>query len=268
MKWVGGLILSAVIWGQLPESQAQTITATVKPVGNVKSQYSISSDATTVTTTAAGSTVLDKEIEGFMFPTLRRALEGSAFIGSIVQTKGAEVKETNKWWDYELFKRKTNAFVTFTLQSPITLLFEIEESFRRCIPGKEVASDESGYSSSCSKQAVVTIKGPISIYGNYATAINADALLRNKQELELTFSRSYDKKDAVVATRFNVKSVSFDESLSRFFSVFNIPIFTSQNDVSVGNGLLDKISPLTSRQKLMLGIARIARQANERMLIQ
>lgn len=267
MNWVGGLLVSAVMWGHLSEAQAQTITAQVKPIANVKSQYSISSDSTTVTTTAAASSALDKEIENYMFPTVRKALEGTAYIGSIVQTKGEESKEANKWWDYELFKRKTNAFVTFTLQSPITLLFEVEENYRRCIPGKEVASDESGYSSSsCSKQAVVSIKGPIAVYGNFATAINPDALLRNKQDLEITFSRSYDKKDSVVATRFNIKSVSFDESLSRFFSIFSIPIFTSQNDVSIGNGLLDKVSPLTSRQKLMLGVSRIARQANERML--
>jgi hypothetical protein len=236
----------------------------------LKTTYSIYNDYTTVTTVAAKANKWDRQTEEFLFPMFRGSLQKMAFVTSVTQTQGEQSQESNQWWDYDLKKKKSHVFVNLSLQSPITLLFEVEESYRKCKPPKTAAVvDESGYGSSgtCTRQSTLTVKGPAAVYGNFANSINVDALLRNKQEIEITLGKSFDNADTSLSTKFAVKSVSFDDGLSRFFKVFNIPVFMGHGtDVGYGSGILDKVSPLTSRQKLMLGISRIARQSNERML--
>lgn len=271
MKWLGGLFTAVAILGSATaqaQQAAVTGTTSVSPAG-LKTTYSIYSDYTTVTTVAAKTNQWDNQTTNFLFSMLRGSLQKSAFVTSVTQTTGLESQESNQWWDYELRKRRSHVFVTLSLQAPITLLFELDENYRKCKPPATtpVVLDESGYASACSRQSVLTVKGPIAVYGNFASSINVDALLRNKQEIEITLSKSYNKEDTHLATRFTVKTVSFDDGLSRFFRIFNIPVFLNHdNDVGYGSGALDKVSPLTSRQKLMLGVSRIARQMNERML--
>lgn len=254
---LGGLLVAVTVWGSAT-AHAQ-----------LKTTYSIYNDYTTVTTVAAKSNKWDRQTEEFLFPLFRGSLQKMAFVTSVTQTQGEQSQESNQWWDYDLKKRKSHVFVNLSLQSPITLLFEIEENYRKCKPPKTpVVVDESGSGGgTCTRQTALTIKGPVAVYGNFANSINVDALLRNKQEVEITLGKSYDNADTNLSTKFAIKSVSFDDGLSRFFKVFNIPVFMGHDaDVGYGGGVLDKVSPLTSRQKLMLGISRIARQSNERML--
>ena len=270
MKRLGGLLVCAFI-SMTNAANGQEIVGKVKESEGLKTTYSISNEQTAVTTLAKDvGRKYEKQLDTYLFPSFKKALQEMAFVSSITQTKGEESSETNNWSDYETKKRKSHAFINLSLQSPLTLLFEIEESYRTCKATKPVSSGyEEGSSSSttCSKQAELTVRGPISVYGNYANSINVDALLRNKQEVNLTLSKSYDNKDTNLVSRFQIKSVTFDESLARFFRIFNIPVFVSNGgEIGYGNGLLDKVSPLTSRQRLMLGISRVARTANERML--
>ncbi len=238
----------------------------------LKTTYSISNDSATVTTVAAKTNKWDRQTEEYLFPLFKESLQRMAFVTSVTQTKGAESTESNTWYDYETKKRNSHAFVTLSLSSPVTLLFQVEENFRKCkVPGTKIVVDDTGggggTSGTCQTQSALLVKGPVAVYGNFANSINVDALLRNKQELEFTLGKSWDRADTTIATRFNIKSVSFDDGLTKFFRIFNIPVFLGhEKDVGYGSGVLDKVSPLTSRQKLMLGISRITRQANERML--
>lgn len=265
-----GLLWTFALWGALGANAAELTGSVPNAVVGLKTTYSIYSDSTTVTTVAAKSNKYDAQAADYLFPHLSKAMQNMAFVTSMIQTKGVETTETNTYWDYESKKRKSHAFVTLALQSPLTLLFEVEENYRKCkapTTTPVVVDEYTGASSACSRQSSLTIKGPISIYGNFASSINADALLRNKQELEVTLGKSWNGADTNVVSKFTVRSVSFDEGLARFFRLFNIPIFVSHDaDVGYGNGLLDRVSPLSSRQRLMLGISRVARQANERML--
>ncbi|MGE0761781.1 MAG: hypothetical protein AB7N80_00745 [Bdellovibrionales bacterium] len=271
MKRLGGLLVSALI-ASATAAEGQELIGQVKANGNLKTSYSISNDQTSVTTTAADvGNKYESKMDSYLFPSLKAAVQGMAFVSSVMQTKGSESVETSSWADYDTKKRKSHAFVKLALQSPLTLLFEIEESYRACKAEsvKTSTDSESGTTTttSCSKQSELTIRGPVAVYGNYANSINVDALLRNKQEINLNLSKDYSGKDTNMVSRFMVKSISFDESLARFFRVFNIPVFVGHGgDLGYGNGLLDKVSPLTSRQRLMLGISRVVRSANERIM--
>jgi hypothetical protein len=275
MLRAGILVWAAMFLGVGGAFAAEVVTGKVEnPAAGLKTTYSIYSDSTTVTTLAEKSNKYDRHAEGFLFPLFRTGLQNMAYVTSLIQTQGTESSEVNQWWDYELKKKKSHAFLNLALQTPLTLLFEIEESYRKCkAPGvTPVVVDEEGGSAAtgtCQRESTLTVKGPIAVYGNFASSINVDSLLRNKQEVLITLGKTYNNQDTTLATKFSVKSVSFDEGLSRFFRVFNIPVFTGHaGEIGYGNGVLDKVSPLSSRQKLLLGISRISRQANERMLSQ
>lgn len=259
---LGGMLISiSLLVGGLTEAQEVVKGTVTKKDVPLKTNYAITGESTTVTTTTEKDKKYESEKLNFLFPVFSKALQNTAFVTSVTQTKGDVTSETNQWWDYVLHKKKSHAFVNLAFASNITLLFELQEEYRKCT--KQPLADSEAMP--CSLQTTLTVKGPLAVYGNFATAVNIDALLRNKQELEITLGQSWSGESTLVS-KFNVKSVSFDESLARFFRIFNIPVFTASNDVGLGSELMDKISPLTSRQKLMLGVSRITRQAHERML--
>jgi hypothetical protein len=269
--FVLGLAAPALFYLAGPHAFAQAAKVTVAPGSSgIKTTYAISSDMATVTSTIANGIPLESKMKDYLFQSFRQSLLNTAFVSSVTQTKGTETSESSQWYDYDTKKRSSHAFVSLALNAQLTMLFQIEESYRSCRPpkGLPVIDDETGVAvSGCTLQSSFTVRGPISVYGNFASSVNADALLRNKQEFTLTMEKSGTTPEATLTSHFSIKSVAFDESLSRFFRVFNIPMFVSRDtDVGIGGALLDKISPLTSRQQLLLGISRITRQSNERML--
>lgn len=278
MMRLGGLIIFGMLLGSASVQAEEAVAAkegnitakVVKQVANLKTEYNISGDYVTTTTTVEKTNAFDRMLGNPLFETFQKTLKNMAFVSSVVQTPSVKTTETNKWWDYEQVKAKSNAFVVLSLSSPVTLLFQIEETYRKCVVGKNIpSSSEDGGSntSACKGETSLNIKGPIAVYGNYATAVNVDALMRDKAEIDMTLAKSWSGTDTTLTTRFSIKSVNFDSALARFFRILNVPVFTNGQDVSLGNGALSKATPLTSRQSLMLGIARIARQSHERMLL-
>lgn len=280
MRSLGAITLTATLllspWGQ-----AQDVASRTEQTTKLKTTYSIDASQTAVTTVAVDAAAkYDTLLDGYMFSSLKSALQGMAYVSSVMQTKGTESVENFSWADYELQKKRSHAFLKLSLPTPVTLLFEIEESYRKCRPSSTTTASTSssrGYTpaeavrpssnTGCSRQAEVTVKGPISVYGNYATSINVNSLMRNKQELFIAASQDYTGKNLEIVNRFSVNSINFDDSLAKFFKIFNIPVFLDHGgDVGHEAGLMGKVSPLTSRQRLMLGISRIARTTNERIL--
>ena len=278
MKKIGELgIALGLAWGSLagataqqpvPPAVSQAIAAATKTKPTTK--YSVGADSTTVVTTLKDNKSFDQQMSKYFFPVFQKAMQNQAFVSSIEQTPGTESIETNQWWDYTLHTKRSNIFVSLKVGTPISMLFQIEDSYRECTkkPVASYSEDGGASASTCTGQSELKVTGPLAIYGNFATAVNVDKLLRNKQDLDIILNKSYDGNDTLLSTSFNIKSAMFDENLARFFHIFNLPVFTeSSGDIGFSrSGILDKVAPLTSRQRLLVGISRIARQVNERMV--
>ena len=173
-----------------------------------------------------------------------------------VQTSDVVEKKTDPgtWADYTTVTKNFSAFVQINLQKPVTMLFEVEQSHQVCKNPGQTSKDT--ITSSCGDMnTTLQVKGPIAVYGTFETESNLDvtSLMQDKQRLSLTVSRSYDKENLIVDSTLYVDSMQFEKSLLKFFGVFNV------------KGINKKSEDLT-RQSIFLGVARVMRQSNERML--
>ena len=239
-----------------------------------ETNYNIQSSAVEVVTTAKRTNQFDEKMTNYLLPLVRDALRGTQFVTDIQAVEGAEQREEIQWADYVTHKRVSKIFVNMQLPSRVSMLFNVEEDYRRCrVPqqlppgaGSRHMEDDAGAGAiqqGCQLQSTLKLTGPLAIYGTYTSAINVDRLLQGKQDLQITLAKSWDKADAVFTTRLNVSSMQWEDNLQSFMKAFNIRPQTDQADVTT-NGSSPNV--LLSRQTIFLGVARFARQINERIL--
>lgn len=233
---------------------------------NLKTTYAINGSQSTVTTAVTKASAEHEQLMRiFLFPTVAKKLRslpnvtGVEFDNSIKGTVSG-----SSWTDYWEIKRVFPAIVHLSLPTTVTMMFKIEESFRKCkSPPEKAASDSddawSGSGSGvdimvdCALQSSVKIKGPYAVYGNFASTVNFEKLLREKQNISIEVQRHCsDKTSMKIESRFTIESEFFDENLARFLEIFNVS--------------LDVGSKSSARNQLLLGIARILRLQNERMV--
>jgi len=249
------LIACAALTVELANAQEDG-GAVPKPIGPrvVKTTYALYGGSTDVSTVITGDKKGDdKLLKQFLFDRVKASLEQSAFVTKVSQTKGVETKETITWSNAVKHMRKSSAFVTVNASTPITLLLNLEEEYSECPP------DAGTY---CQGSSAV-IKGPYAVYGNFASSKNVDALMREKQELKFSVSTSGD--ELKLTTGFEIKSHHFDESLAQLFKIFNLPTFIGGASIGPA-GESFEVTPLTTRQRMLLGVSRMIRQVNERIL--
>jgi hypothetical protein len=227
---------------------------------NAKTTYSISNgsaDARTEYKQAPAD--LDAKFKDKLWEQFAKKLKDMPLVGD-VQAGDVEEKKTDPgtWSDYMTISRNFSAFVQINLQKPVTMLFSVEQRHTICkTPEQLLAQGQTpSTSSTCDNlNTTLAVKGPIAVYGTFETESNLDVtgMLRDKQRLQINVSRSYDKTSLNIDSSLYVDSLLFEKSLFKFFDVFNV------------GGISKKSEDLT-RQNIFLGVARIMRQSNERML--
>lgn len=214
----------------------------------LETAYNIGNAAAESKTTIKGDLSKEKFLRGFLFSQVRKALENTAYISSIQETEGRESKDEPSWVDYVVFKKNQHIFVNLNLPTKVAMMFAVEQAYRECKPAAKGSE-----STECSLSSAVTIKGPMTVYGNYASNVKVERLMQDKQELIIELTRSFDKQDLIFSSKFNINSSLFEENLYKFMEFFGV-------------APEDKSPVALTRQRLLLGVARYMRQVNERIL--
>lgn len=236
-----------------------------------KTTYSISgSNATVTTVVKKASSDSEKLMHGFLFEKIASKLRGFPTVTGIEFNN--EVKpeiKTSDWQDYWEHKRNFPVMVHLALPTAVTMMFKVEETFRKCKSPAEKAAkaqqpmdyggdyDGGGLGANvpvdCTLGSTVKITGPFTVYGNFASSMDMDRLLREKQSIQYDVSRDWsDKTNLKVEGRFSIESELFDRNLMKFLGGLNAkPAGTDA---------------VVTRNSLLLGIARILRVQNERMV--
>ncbi len=235
-----------------------------------KTTYSISgSNATVTTVVKKASSDTEKLMHGFLFEKIAAKLRGFPMVTGIEYNN--EIKpeiKSNEWQDYWEHKRNYPVMVHLALPTAVTMMLKVEESFRKCKSPAEKAAksaqpigdyDGGDYGGSlsvpvdCSLGSTVKVTGPFTVYGNFASSMDMDRLLREKQSITYEVSRDWsDKTNLKLEGRFMIDSELFDQNLMKFLGGLNAkPAGTEA---------------VLTRNNLLLGIARILRVQNERMV--
>lgn len=242
------IMVSSVAWGQ-----------------SVTSKYSLLGSSATVTTTIReASSEKEQLLKSFLFETV------AAKLRTLPMVTGVEFNSATKaevgghtWSDYWEHKRTYPATIRLALPTAVTLMVRVEETFRVCKSAAEKGSaaqipagDDLGIvvaSTDCMLNSSVKITGPYTVYGNFATNVNVQSLMKEKQSITFSVTRDWSNKSNInLETRFALESELFESSLIKFLEVFN---------VSLG----DK-SAVIPRNQILLGVARLVRVQNERMV--
>lgn len=246
---------------------------------NVKTTYNINNSSVTTKTIFQNAPMdMDKDLRN-MWDRFSKDLKESSFVSGIQTGDQTESKEDYSWDDYITVKKSFPAFVELKLPESVTLLVKITESQRVCKNPADVkkttSSHYSDYSSSSSSDdcsqlnSSLKIEGPISIYGTFNQNIDLARMMKNKQSIKLTAMRLDSGKSLKIESEFDVSSVLFEQGLTKFFQVFKVA-GVNLSGTGQERGLLSggTASSVVTRQSIFLGIARIMRQSNERMLNQ
>jgi len=237
-----------------------------------KTTYNITGSMATVTTIIKkASAEKEKLMRGYFFEHLAkkiRLLPNVTGIEFNKETKG-EVS-TSTYTDYWEYKRSYPVMVHLSLPSSVTMMLRVRETYRACkSPAEKQANattpitsyeDYDGMGSSatqstvdCTLSSEVKITGPFAVYGNFASSVPVDKLLKEKQYITYELTRDWsDKANMKMDARFAIDSELFDRNLMKFLDVFSIK--------------LDGDSKVQTRNQLLVGIARILRTNNERLV--
>jgi len=228
-------------------------------VGDIKTTYTITQSQAESKTTVKNDGSKENLTRGYLMDALKKAFLNSPYITSIQETKGTETKEEYQGIDYATMTKKSNIFVDVALPEKVSMLFEVEQRYQACKKQPGSNADAAG----CYLTSTATIRGPVAVYGNYASPVDVSTLMQNKQDLVFELSRSYDGTELYMISRFNIASNNFEERLMKFMEVFNVPVPVA-GDIGVGS---KKSGPqLLTRQRMLVGIARYLRQGSERMM--
>ncbi len=235
-----------------------------------KTNYNITGSYATVTTIVkkASAETEQQMLRSFLFERLAAKLKRFPIVTGVEfnnQIK-AEVK-SSEWTDYWEHKRGYPVMVHLSLPTAVTMMFKVEETFRKCKSPAEKAAkatqpvfDDYGDGGGsmdpgvdCSLGSQVKISGPFTVYGNFASSMDMERLLREKQTITYDVSRDWsDKTNLKIEGRFTIESELFDQNLMKFLGGLNAkPAGTEA---------------VLTRNNLLLGIARILRVQNERMV--
>lgn len=223
---------------------------------DIKTTYNITQSSAESRTVIKNEASKEALLKDYLLGSLKKAFLSSEFITGIQETKGTETKDEYQGLDYVTMNKKSNIFVNVSLPEKVSMMFEVEQRYQAC---KKQAAD----SSSCYLSSTLTVKGPMAVYGNYASPVDINNLLKNKQELYFDMSRSYDGSEINLNSRFTINSNNFEDRLAKFMEIFNVPI-PAAAEIGVGGA---KVSGGTmTRQRMLVGIARFLRQGNERIV--
>ncbi len=235
-----------------------------------KTTYSIAGSNATVTTVVkkASAETEQQMLRGFLFERLAAKLKQFPMVTGVEfnnQIK-AEIK-SSEWSDYWEHKRGYPVMVHLSLPTAVTMMFKVEETFRKCKSPAEKAAkvaqpvyDDYGgggglsdVTVDCSLGSQVKVTGPYTVYGNFASSMDIERLLREKQSISYDVTRDWsDKTNLKIEGRFSIESELFDQSLMKFLGGLNAKPAGTES--------------ILTRNNLLLGIARILRVQNERMV--
>jgi len=253
-----GLLITASLL-QAPIAQGEVLKTTYNITG---------SNATVTTVVKKASAEKEKLMHSYLFEKIAQKLKSFPMVTGI--EFNSEVKgeaTTSSYSDYWEMKRSYPAMIHLSLPTSVTMMVKVEESFRKCKSPAEKAAgnttpvrgdDDWGGTTDvavdCTLGSTVKIRGPFAVYGNFASAVNVEKLLREKQTIQYDISRDWgDKTSLKIEGRFSIESELFDRNLFKFLDAFNLKAGASDSKVYTRNNIL-------------LGIARVLRVNNERIV--
>jgi hypothetical protein len=236
----------------------------------VKTTYQITSSFAAVTTLIKKASAEREEImRKYPFEGVAEAIRKLPMVTG-VEYNPSETDETvtTTYSDFDEHKRSYPAVIRLNLPASVTLPVRIEEIYRTCKSPADKPKESSGggrgggaggggSSSSvkvdCALNSSVKIKGPTAVYGNFASSVNLESLLRDQQSLEFNITRDYlDKTSLKLESKFSIVSEMFDKNLFKFMEALSLKPVNNED--------------VYTRANILLGTARVLRVNNERML--
>lgn len=270
--------------GMHAHSQEDTQAVTPATTHELKTTYSISSNtATTTTLVKKASEEKEKLLRGYLFETIATKLKSLPMVSGVEFDDEVEGQISGSTYsDYWELKRSYPAMIQLALPSSVTLMVRVEETYRKCKSPAEKAAllttpasggyaahhedDFTGDTLDCKLASSVKIKGPYAVYGNFASSLNVERLMKEKQTISFELARdTSDKTSLKLDSRFVIDSEQFERSLFKFLEAFNLKIPKVEGDVFAVSGSSTNGSVYT-RSNILLGIARIMRVNNERIV--
>lgn len=214
----------------------------------------------------------DKKIRESLFDVFAEKLKGSPYVTGVTRGESKDLPiEDSSYLSYKTIKKEFSAFIQMSLPNTVTLLVKVQESYRQCKnPAKVVSYSDpyegssSSQSSDCELNAEVEITGPVAIYGTYENlrSLNIGGssspgsvkdMMKDKQKIKITASRSSNKEDLTIDTYAYLESMLFEKALFGFLDRYNVKV-------------VSRAAENLTRHNILLGVARTIRQQNERIL--
>ncbi len=233
----------------------------------LESHYSIK-EVSAETTTLVKDLAKQSLVDDFLFKPLSAALIDSTYITSIEETAGTTIVDKTGSSSYVTYRKESQIFVSVAMPARISLLFSMEQRHRLC---KVKASSAPTYLSfsddddeySCKGDTGVRITGPLQVYGDYASSLQVEHILRNKQELMFVLAKASGGNGLIMESNFKINSALFEENLGKFLEFFGVVL---KPDSSAGISPTGGLPVAMTRQRLLLAASRYLRQVNERIL--
>lgn len=252
-------------------------TITAAQAEETKTTYSINgSSAQVVTVVKKASAEKEQLMRSYLFEHLAKKLKAFPMVTGVEFNKDVKGEVSgSSWSDYWELKRKYPAMIHLSLPASVTMMVKVEESYRKCkspaekaaglttpLGGFESWGDEgfggggagANVTVDCTLGSSVKITGPYAVYGNFASSLNVEKLLKEKQNISYEVGRDWsDKTSLKIDARFNIDSDLFDVNLFKFLQAFNLKP-------------TDTASQVYTRNNILLGISRVLRVNNERVV--
>ncbi len=231
----------------------------------LSSHYEITNSSAETKTVAKDSSK-EALVRDYLFNALSPALVDSTYITSIQETEGKTEVDKGEHSNAVTYKKTSQIFVSLAMPARISVLFSMEQRHRTCKSKSEPETSSLSYFSygysSCEDNTGVLITGPLQVYGDYASSLQVEKILRNKQDLGFLLSKK-SGGGLELRSQFNINSALFEENLGKFLEFFGVVL---KSESSVGISPTGGAQIAMTRQRLLLATARYLRQVNERML--
>lgn len=258
------ILCTLILFGLSNQSLAgseHTMTASAKKksseTGERSVDYSINGQRAMVKIKLEKNNQHDGLLTDYLFEKLQPAILNNQYVTGIQFSAGEDQLEVRRFGLYDLHNRTSHAYVTLSLPTKVSLLFEVKETYRVCKPEKSDCNISN-------LQSEVQVVGPVAVYGSYATFFDVDSFLKDKQSLSWSIRKGYVGEDLYFEGEFKIESQKFEEGLMKFAKAFGVDLVGGASDTV--QPMAGAAQSLLTRRHLLLGASRTLRLMNEEVL--
>lgn len=213
------LLISIQCWGDPDRSSASTTTEAVKP--KVTIDHKVHADKVSNDILIEDSTEWVPLMNRYLAPVVFEKIEALPGIENIQFFPGEEKVQDN-YYDKTVVKldRESNVVLRMAGPTPLTMMFKVTESVKRCKSYLEEIDDGEGGKMvtdkpACGAESTLSVAGPIAIYGTIPGAYSNKTLLLNQVTLYWKIGMNYSKEDTDMDSYFKAERADFPVAVEK-----------------------------------------------------